>query len=145
MGEKAYGVSAGYGEVHFTLRTWTEANMQHLTDHLLSLINQVSSKHKLKVETSWTDTFTANENNIQAVDLIRHAAKRLGLSIHEMDTPIKWGEDFGLFTQRFPGALFGLGAGKNTPALHNPDYDFPDELIPTGVDVFSGILRQLLY
>jgi metal-dependent amidase/aminoacylase/carboxypeptidase family protein len=39
------------------------------------------------------------------------------------------GEDFGLFTQHYPGAMFGLGSG--TDSLHNPDYDFPDDIITT--------------
>ena len=40
--------------------------------------------------------------------------------------------------------MFGLGAGLDTPALHNPDYDFPDELIDTGVQLFGGIIDQFL-
>jgi metal-dependent amidase/aminoacylase/carboxypeptidase family protein len=42
------------------------------------------------------------------------------------------GRDFGLFTQHYPGAMFGLGSGTDSPALHNPDYDFPDDIITTG-------------
>jgi len=34
-------------------------------------------------------------------------------------------------------ALFFLGAGEAHPSLHNPDYDFPDDLIPIGVRVFA--------
>jgi metal-dependent amidase/aminoacylase/carboxypeptidase family protein len=41
------------------------------------------------------------------------------------------GEDFGFFTQQYPGAMFGLGSGITT-ALHNPDYDFPDDLSVRG-------------
>ena len=40
--------------------------------------------------------------------------------------------------------MFGLGSGEKTPALHNPDFDFPDELIETGVKTFYGIINQLL-
>ena len=28
-----------------------------------------------------------------------------------MAAPFPWGEDFGIFTEIVPGALFGLGAG----------------------------------
>jgi hypothetical protein len=42
-----------------------------------------------------------------------------------------------LDTQHFSGAMFGLGSGT-TPALHNPDYDFPDEIIPTGQLISSN-------
>ena len=39
--------------------------------------------------------------------------------------------------------MFGIGAGINTPALHNPDYDFPDEIIATGVAIFHKISKQI--
>lgn len=145
MGEKAYGVSAGYGEIHLTLRTWKQARMQQLTSRLQALIRQVAGRYHLEVETEWADPFYANRNEETAVELIRESARSQHLSVRELTMPIKWGEDFGLFTQRFPGALFGLGAGEHTPALHNPDYDYPDDLTPTGVKVFSGIVRQLLF
>ena len=37
--------------------------------------------------------------------------------------------------------LFGLGAGLDMPALHNPDYDFPDDIIPHGIDIFYQIFQ----
>ena len=40
--------------------------------------------------------------------------------------------------------MFGIGAGENHPALHNPDYDFPDEIIETGVSMFYGITKLVL-
>jgi metal-dependent amidase/aminoacylase/carboxypeptidase family protein len=42
------------------------------------------------------------------------------------------GEDFGFFTQQYPGAMFGLGSGINTPALHNQTTIFLDDIISTG-------------
>jgi metal-dependent amidase/aminoacylase/carboxypeptidase family protein len=41
--------------------------------------------------------------------------------------------------------MFGLGSDIDQPALHNPDYDFPDELLPTGIKVFWGLIRSLNY
>jgi len=56
----------------------------------------------------------------------------------------RFGEDFGLFTQKFRGAMFGLGAGLDQPALHHADYDFPDELITPAIAIYETILRQYL-
>jgi metal-dependent amidase/aminoacylase/carboxypeptidase family protein len=39
--------------------------------------------------------------------------------------------------------MFGLGAGKDTPALHTTDYDFPDEIIPTGIKIFGQIIEEI--
>jgi hypothetical protein len=37
-----------------------------------------------------------------------------------------------------------LGPGEDYAALHNPDYDFPDDLIPIGCAIFERIARDLL-
>ena len=37
-----------------------------------------------------------------------------------------------------------VGAGENLPQLHNPDYDFPDALIPIGTDIFLAAIEQTL-
>ena len=54
-------------------------------------------------------------------------------------------EDFGRFGQ--PGtrsAMLFLGAGETHAALHNPDFDFPDSLIPLGVQIFHRVMTDLL-
>jgi len=144
MGEPAYGVSAGYGEVHLTVRCWTGERMEQLAGDLLSRIGTITGKYGLDYDTEWTNVFRANFNDAGTVQIIREAALRNGLLHLERRVPLKWGEDFGAFTQRFKGAMFGLGAGENTPALHNPDYEFPDELIGVGVELFGNIVRLLL-
>lgn len=37
-----------------------------------------------------------------------------------------------------------LGLGEKYPALHNPNYDFLDDLIPIGSAIFERIARDLL-
>ena len=41
-------------------------------------------------------------------------------------------------------AILGIGASVDSPALHHADYDFPDEIIETGICIFTGILAHLL-
>ena len=53
-------------------------------------------------------------------------------------------EDFGLFGSCSKSALLFIGSGMDKPMVHNPDYDFPDELIPVGAGLFLGVLDQLL-
>ena len=40
--------------------------------------------------------------------------------------------------------MFGIGAGLEHPSLHNPDYDFPDDLIQPGINVFLAIVNEIL-
>lgn len=143
LGEKAYGVSAGKASIHFTIRCWNNKNLEKLQKEIMRLSKTIASKHHLKIEFSFTETFQANINNHKALEYVKQAAKNSELVINETKYPFKWGEDFGLFTTKFKGCMFGIGAGEKTPALHNPDYDFPDELIPTGIQIFSNIIKEL--
>jgi amidohydrolase len=143
IGKKAYGVSAGTGEIHFTVRSDSNLQMRKIELALENLAKTIAKGHQLKCKTSWTQSFQANENDKTAVTFIKKAAKINDFELLEKEKPFTWGEDFGLFTQNYPGAMFGLGAGINTPALHNPDYDFPDEIIATGVSVFYEISKQI--
>ena len=54
-------------------------------------------------------------------------------------------EDFGVFAWAAKSAMLCLGPGDAHPALHQPDYDFPDDLIPVGARIFDRIARDLLY
>ena len=143
MGKKAYGVSAGAGEVHFTVRSDSNSQMRKIEGTLENVAQTIANKYNLSCKIKWTQGFQANENNKMAVDAIKKAAKINNFALLEKDKPFTWGEDFGLFTQQYPGAMFGLGSGINTPALHNPDYDFPDEIIATGVAIFYQISKEI--
>ncbi|MFT4543768.1 MAG: amidohydrolase [Bacteroidia bacterium] len=144
MGEEAYGISAGHGEVKITIRTWDRETMDVLAADCEKLVNKIGKKYKLKVDIDWTQFFLANENDAEMVNTIREAAEQNRFEYIEKEEPFRWGEDFGLFTEKFKGAMFGIGAGEKTPALHNPDYDFPDEIIPTSVRMFTTIIDHLL-
>ena len=143
MGKKAYGVSAGVAEIHFTVRSDSNSQMRVIENTLEKAAKLIAEDFQLKCKMTWTQSFQANENNIEAVNHIKNAVKVKNYELLEKETPFTWGEDFGLFTQQFSGAMFGLGSGMNTPALHNPDYDFPDEIIITGVATFLQISKQI--
>lgn len=143
MGEKAYGVSAGEAEVHYTIRSSSNHQMDISVQLIEDAIKVIAAESKLEHEIEWIQPFRATENAAQAVDMIRAAANEEMLDIFEKNQPFSWGEDFGLFTHHYTGALFGLGAGIDTPALHNPDYDFPDEISNTGISVFYKICQAI--
>lgn len=144
MGEKSYGVSAGYGEVHLTLRTWKNEVMEELENQLMQQVKKICGKRNLRLEDEWLEIFEANENDDEAFEIIKSSAGDLQYDFHLRAHPFKWGEDFGLFTKKFKGAMFGIGSGENTPALHNPDYDYPDAITETGINMFISMLKKAL-
>lgn len=142
MGSKSYGISAGEGELHLTIRSWSPFVFERKVDELLSFARTTSATHKLLYKIDWTQEFDANINDDKAVDHLIKALEKNNFDYKQIKIPFKWGEDFGLFTQRFKGAMFGIGSGENCPALHNPDYDFPDEITETGFSVFYQLLKE---
>ncbi len=143
LGEIAFGTSPGYAEIRFTLRANEDKDMEMLTNKTESIIKSISETNRLKYEISYSEIFPANINDTEAVELIASSAKESKLSIVERDEAFKWSEDFGYYTQNNKGAFFGLGAGENHPALHNPDYDFPEEIIKSGINLFYSIYKKI--
>lgn len=143
IGEKNYGIAPGDGEIHFTIRSWQQNVLENKTDEFLTLAQQTAAKYNLLLTHDIFEKFHANKNAPEVVNAIITAAKDLNLTIEHKTHPFSWGEDFGLFTQHIPGAMFGLGSGKESPALHNPDYDFPDEIISTGIQLFYQTISKL--
>jgi amidohydrolase len=140
----SYGISAGYGEVHFTIRSWSVHIMKQRSEEIVAFMEETCENNHLSPDISWTEVFHANVNHPEAVNFIIKASKENKFNLTEREYPFPWGEDFGLFTQNFKGAMFGLGSGVSTPALHNPDYDFPDEITATGIQMFNSIINQIL-
>ena len=144
VGERAFGTSPGHGTVMATLRAHRKSVMDRLTQECIHAAKAIGALHSCSVKTEWTEVFPETFSYAECNNLLRQAANRAGLPVHEAEHPFAWSEDFGHFTRLMPGALFGLGSGINQPALHNPAYDFPDTLISTGITLFHTLLSMLL-
>jgi len=136
MGSQAYGVAAGDGVLRFTIRTREDAHLQQIISEIESKSKSQAVAENLQCEIRWLEYFAASNNAEMAVESIKECADNLNLTYQKKPIPFFWGEDFGLFTQHYPGALFGLGSGTAQPPLHHPDFDFPDEIVESGAAIF---------
>lgn len=144
LGEVAFGTAPGEAEIMATLRCYQDEDMDTLTRSVESMAQAVATRSGLNVNISYTETFPATRNHSDATAIVQQAAIDCSYDHHITSTPFRWSEDFGYFTRLCPGAMFGLGAGVNQPQLHNANYDFPDALIPYGVNLFAKIIEALL-
>jgi len=144
MGEPAFGITPGEGELWLTLRTLADADMASLRDRVTGLAKGLAGAHGLEVDFSHHDRFAACVNDPEASTAILRAVEALGLPLGDFGFPMRASEEFGLFGRHARSAMFLLGSGEASPALHNPDFDFPDALIPRGVAIFDRIRRDLL-
>jgi amidohydrolase len=144
VGHEAFGTSPGDGTVMVTLRARTSEIMYAMAGKTLETARTIAGEYGLDCSISWAEEFPPTVNDPEAAATVTAAAERLGMDIVIPETPFPWSEDFGHFTAAYPGALFGLGAGVNCPALHSPGYDFPDELIDPGIRIFAEITGDIL-
>jgi amidohydrolase len=136
---EAFGTAPGEARVLATLRSDRDETLQRMVSFVATAVRRLARRHGLGHGIELRDEFAATVNASRAVDLVRRAAG--GCSISVPRRPFRWSEDFGRFTAIAPGALVGLGAGERTAALHDPVYDFPDELVPIGAQLLTRILR----
>ncbi len=143
IGEIAFGTSPESAVVMATLRAPTSQLMVELSAKVRAMTTETALSESLVVEIEWTEEFPPTVNSPRVDSILRDSAASLGLKIIDPGKPFPWSEDFGHFTQRFEGALFGLGAGLQMPPLHDPAYDFPDQIIETGVAMFMKVIERI--
>ena len=143
LGERTFGIAPADGELRVTLRTMTNERMETLIAEALAQVERV--KGPLKIDIHWHDLFRTVNNDPEAIRIARNVALGLGFVIDDMDLPMRWSEDFGRIGEDgSKAAMLYIGAGELQPQLHNPDFDFPDALLPVVIDLFCGIVDRLL-
>jgi amidohydrolase len=143
LGEQAFGIAPGHAEIWVTLRTMTDGQMEALTETAEALACTAAEADELEVGLTYHDIFDHCDNHPEAAAMLRAALEAEGVS-HEAGETMRGSEDFGRFGTVSKSAMFFLGAGYDQPALHNPNYDFPDELIPIGARIFMRVARDVL-
>ncbi|VXB53773.1 amidohydrolase [Plantibacter sp. T3] len=145
LGERAFGVAPGHGEIWATLRTMTDDGMDALRADAGHLAVDVAEQEGLRVTVEEADVFHHCENHPAAVTLLRRALDHEGVP-HTTGVVERGSEDFGRFRAVAPSAMFFIGSRRSAdgPDLHHPDFDFPDQLIDTGTRVFARAVREFL-
>ena len=144
IGDVAFGTNPGYGEIMATLRSYRRDDMDLITNECISIVKEESEKYGLNYNIEWTEEFPSSINNEECTKVIKRCSEKVNLNVIEIEHPFRWSEDFGYFLNKYKGALFGIGAGKDHPDLHNPDYDFPDNIIESSVELFYSVMKELI-
>ena len=144
LGEVAFGTSPGDAVVMATLRTESDEAMASLVENSIALAARLATAEGLSHRIEWHDVFQASVNSQRGSDEVLAACLQCAVPVEVLEQPLRWSEDFGCLSQASgEGAMFTLGAGEDSPQLHNPDYDFPDALILVGAKLFLTLVDQI--
>jgi amidohydrolase len=144
LGEPALGTSPGIATAIATLRAQSGKAMGRLSDRCLEVAEGLADAHGLSIESEWLEEFPCTESDASVNEIVERVTRSLGLPVVRLARPFAWTEDFGHFTERFGGAMFGLGSGDENAPLHHPDYRFPENLVIVGARLFRDITDVLL-
>jgi metal-dependent amidase/aminoacylase/carboxypeptidase family protein len=92
---KAYGVSAGDGEVHFTVRSDSNANESTRTS-LEKLAQSIAKEHQLECNILWTEGFKQTKI-IKSSRSHQNCCKKLMILKYWKRNSLLLGEDFGFY------------------------------------------------
>jgi amidohydrolase len=111
-----------------------------------TIADGVALAYNLAVSVCYTREFVPLINDPLLADEALEAAKAaLGsgnAGIHP--EPYTASEDFARFLELVPGCFGFLGNGENSAPLHNPAFDFNDEILIPGIALFAAFARRRL-
>ncbi|WP_223479413.1 M20 aminoacylase family protein [Oricola indica] len=109
----------------------------------------IAAAHRAECAVRYNREFTATINTPREADIVaRLAATLFGADEVDADCPpLLASDDFGAFLEHRPGAYFFLGNGtdgSNGRALHNPRYDFNDDILARGAEFWTRLIETRL-
>ncbi len=130
-----------------TIRSFAPAVTERVLERLREVIAGTAATFGVAIELQVDDGYPVTMNHPTCAEAVRRVGEALlgAPRVSSAELPMAGGEDFSYFAQAVPGAYFFLGARRgeeDTPVCHHPDFDFDDELIPLGMTLFLGIVRD---
>lgn len=130
-----------------TVRTFTPAITERVLERLREVVRGAAVTFGVDIELQIDAGYPVLLNDPSCAEAVRRVgAALLGAArVSAAELPLAGGEDFAYFAEAVPAAYFILGARRgeeDTPVCHHPDFDFDDDLIPVGMAMFLGLVRD---
>lgn len=142
---EAYNVLPHTTKLTGTVRTLLPEVREQVEERMGEIVAHTArafgAKARLNYMRGYPVTVNSAAETALAVDV---AAAVVGAEqVTDDSPPVMGGEDFSYMLEARPGAFVFLGNG-DTAALHNPGYDFNDEIIPVGCSYWVELVEKSL-
>jgi hippurate hydrolase len=147
-GGTTYNIIPAQVELGGTVRTLSPEIRDLAQNRLAEVAEAVAAAHGCRAEVGYRRGYPVTVNDAGAVALFNDVAvAALGDDrVVEMPEPVMGGEDCAFYGQVVPACFFVLGLipqGGSIADLHQPTFDFNDDAIATGVELFCRLaLRE---
>ncbi len=128
-----------------TVRTLDPSVRDLVEKRLTKAVAGIADAFEANAELDYIRSYPVTINDAAKVEAAaRAAAEVAGATNVQTDlAPTMGGEDFAFMLEAVPGAMIFAGNGPSA-GLHQPNYDFNDELIPWGCSYWTTLVRQRL-
>ena len=137
---KAFNVIPQSVEIRGTVRTHSEDMRVLIERRLKELVPEAAAAFGGTAEISYDRGVPVTENAVEQTAFAADVARAVSGGCEEA-AMVMGGEDFSFMLQERPGAFIFLGNGDSA-GLHHPEYDFNDEIIPTGCSYLTEIVER---
>ncbi|MEJ0013919.1 MAG: M20 aminoacylase family protein [Bauldia sp.] len=141
----AHNIIAQTAEIGGTVRT-LEPEMRDLAERRIkAIVAGIAAAHGAKAEVDYDRNYPVTRNHAAETAFAVKVAGEVAGAIHVDGEapPVLGGEDFSYMLESRPGAFIFIGNG-DTAGLHNPAYDFNDEIIPLGCSYWARLVETAL-
>jgi len=150
---QATNVVANTCELQGTVRTFTVDVLDMIESRMKKIAEHVCAAHDATVEFSFHRNYPSTINHESETAFTRNVLTQMvGAENVKQQEPTMGAEDFSYFLQELPGTYFFIGNGQGAHremghgagpcTLHNPSYDFNDDLIPLGGTVWVRMVES---
>jgi len=148
-GGTTHNVIPDTAELGGTIRSFDAATTTRILERLGEVVRGSAEAFGVEISLDVDEGFPVLVNDAGCVDVVKRIGGQVfgDGKVSENELPIAGGEDFAYYAEALPSAFFFLGAkleGEDTPTCHHPDFDFNDDLIPVGVELFLRIVDDRL-
>jgi amidohydrolase len=131
-----------------TVRTFRPQTRDLAEKRVREIAAKVAEAFGARAEVEYARGYPATVNSVRESEFAARVGARVfgqGNVITDY-APVMGGEDFSYMLLERPGAyvFLGQGGGPHNCFLHNPNYDFNDEVIPLGAGYLAALVEDAL-
>ena len=152
---EATNVVPDYVTIQGTVRTFTPDVLDLIEERMRALAEHTCAAFGATCEFEFNRNYPATINHDDEAAFVRDVMTEVAGADKVLDfEPTMGAEDFSFYLQAKPGAYFVIGNGDGLHrtsghglgpcTLHNPSYDFNDELIPLGAALWVRLAQRWL-
>jgi len=140
-------------ELKGTVRTFSTKVLDMIETRMRTLTEHLCAAHEATAKFHFNRNYPPTINHPAETHFLQEVLKAVaGADRLQVQEPTMGAEDFSFMLEKVPGAYFFIGNGDGVHRemghgggpcmLHNPSYDFNDQLLPLGGSVWVNLVEH---